>query len=253
MSFNLGLKLWSTNTDYYFEEAKRLYHDKVFDYIELYVVPGTLENTGKWKSLDIPFSLHAPHFMHDVNLADPLKFEYNVRIFQEVEEYRKELSAKYTVIHGGMEGTIEETLRQMNIIAPVNALIENKPYKAPLRPEFSCRGAVLEEIQFILSNTACGFCLDIGHAICTANSLSLSPYEYLEQFELLQPTAYHLSGGQIDSEIDQHLHLYDGDYDYAKILNIIDSHKHIAIETKKDNPSHLEDFEEDIRWIQKSF
>ena len=51
MVYRLGLKLWSVNTDYYYEEAKRLYGEGVFDYIELYVVPNTLDTLAKWKEL----------------------------------------------------------------------------------------------------------------------------------------------------------------------------------------------------------
>ena len=60
----LGLKLWSINTDYYYDEAIRLYNDGIFDYIELYVVPNSTETIDKWKKINIPFSLHAPHFLH---------------------------------------------------------------------------------------------------------------------------------------------------------------------------------------------
>ena len=49
--YKIGLKLWSTNTDCYYNEAIRLYNDGVFDYIELYVVPDTLDTLQKWKKL----------------------------------------------------------------------------------------------------------------------------------------------------------------------------------------------------------
>ena len=57
MAYRLGLKLWSVNTDYYYEEAKRLYSEGVFDYIELYVVPNTLDTLAKWKELKYPSPL----------------------------------------------------------------------------------------------------------------------------------------------------------------------------------------------------
>lgn len=245
----LGLKLWSINTDHYYQEAKRLYKQGVFDYIELYVVPNTLEHIVKWKELDIPFTLHAPHFMHGVNLAEVSKFEYNSKIFLEVEEYRKGLNAKYTVIHSGMNGDIKETVRQLNIIKPVNALIENKPYKAPLKPRLLCRGATIEEIKYVLESTDCGFCLDISHAICTANSVDIAPYKYLEKFQKLEPKTYHLSGNFINSVNDCHMHLYEGNYDYSEIFKIIDKNQAIAIETKKDSIENLEDFIKDINII----
>lgn len=67
--YKIGLKLWSRNTDYYYDEAIRLYNDGVYDYIELYVVPNTTDTIEKWKKLDIPFIVHCPHFAHGFNLA----------------------------------------------------------------------------------------------------------------------------------------------------------------------------------------
>ena len=67
--YKIGLKLWSINTDYYYDEAIRLYKDGVFDYIELYVVPNSTDSIVKWKKLNIPFIIHCPHFAHGFNMA----------------------------------------------------------------------------------------------------------------------------------------------------------------------------------------
>ena len=50
--YKLGLKLWSLNTDYYYQEAQKLYKQSFFDYIELYIVPHTLHTLPMWKKLD---------------------------------------------------------------------------------------------------------------------------------------------------------------------------------------------------------
>ncbi len=245
-----GLKLWSINTDYYLQEAKRLYDEKVFDYIELYVVPETLGTLDQWAALRIPFTLHAPHFRHEVNLADPERRQYNAGIFHEVELFRQALRPKYTVIHGGMNGTVEETARQLCAIAPCNALIENKPYYIPREPWLLCRGASVAEIVFLQQEVGVGFCLDIGHAICAANSFAMHIYDYLTAFQKLQPVAYHLSGNYVDSEQDRHLHLHEGNYDYGKIVSIIDHGCDMALETDKNFTKNLDDFEEDVRYFK---
>lgn len=245
-----GLKLWSINTDYYLEEAKRLYLQGYFDYIELYVVPNTLDTLAKWKMLDIPFILHAPHFMHEVNLADEEKFDYNKKIYEQVEIFRQELNAEYIIIHSGMNGTMEETIRQLQIIKPKNFLIENKPYIPPLKPEYKCVGSTIAEIQEAMNQLSCGFCLDIGHALCAANSLSLEPYVYLADFQKLSPAMYHLSDGIINAPLDQHLHFGEGNYAINKIFSIINPHAKISIETKKDSQYNLTDFISDINFIR---
>ncbi len=247
---NIGLKLWSSNTDYYFQIAQELYKENIFDFIELYIEPSTTQYISKWATLDIPFTLHAPHFMNGVNLADKEKFEYNKIIFAEVEKFNSALNAQYVVIHPGMNNIVEETVRQLNIIKPHNAVIENKPFKAPLKPEYLCRGATYEEMDFILRECDCDFCLDIGHAICAANSLHVDPYEYINQMQRLNPNCYHLSGNYITSDIDRHLHFNDGNYDYKKIFLSIDTNKNITIETKKNSKTSLDDFVLDSLFIK---
>lgn len=246
----IGLKLWSNNTDAYLEEAKRLYKEGWFDYIELYVVPNTLETIQKWKGLSIPFTLHAPHFAHGVNLAKKENKKINIEAFKEVNEFFNELNAEYTVVHSGIQGTIDESIRQLNIIKPKKMLIENKPFIAPLGEHQECRGATIEEIRQVIDEVGCGFCLDIGHAICTANSLNLKPYKYLSEFNSLNPRAYHLSDNFIYSEIDGHKHLGHGNYDFGKILGMINTDKNIAIETNKISKISLDDFIDDIKYIR---
>lgn len=246
----LGLKLWSINTDHYIEEAKKLYKEGWFDYIELYIVPNTVETISKWKNLNIPFTLHAPHFIHDVNLADKTKEKYNIEIFNQVDDFLNELNAQYVVVHSGIEGDIDETIRQLKLINPSRMLIENKPFVAPLKDNRICRGATIEEISRVIKEIGCGFCLDVGHAICTANSFKIEPFEYLKAFNDLKPTCYHLSDNFIDSQIDGHLHFGEGNYNFKDIFGIIDTTKNMAIETKKNSKENLNDFIEDVKWLR---
>lgn len=253
----LGLKLWSTNTDFYLDEAKRLYKEHLFDYLELYVVPDTLNTIEKWKTLKtklgIPFTLHAPHFAHGVNLAKKSFEKTNFRIFKEVAQFEKELNSNYTVVHGGLDGSVEETAKQLKQLKGLKVLIENKPHKAlpTLMNGDFCRGATVEEIEYIIKEAEVGFCLDVGHAICTANSLKQDQYDFLARFNDLNPTCYHLSDNFIDNEYDKHLHFGQGNYNIKRILGIINTSKNIAIETNKNNSDDLEDFIKDRDYLYK--
>lgn len=244
-----GLKLWSSNIGSYFEEARKLYGQGYFDYIELYVVPNTQDCMKKWQELDIPFILHAPHSAHGVNLADNAKREVNKKIYGEVKSYRDTLKADTVIVHSGMNGTAEEAIFQINAVKEDGFVIENKPYHPPFCLTSTSRGSTLEEVQKILSETGCGFCLDISHAICTANVFGLEPYEYLACFERLNPALYHLSDGQIDSVIDRHLHLGQGNYDFEKIFSVIKKNSVISLETQKLSKEHLNDFMPDAEYI----
>ena len=244
--YKFGLKLWSTNTDYYLAAARRLYSQGIFDYIELYVVPDTLSALLHWKTLPIPYIIHCPHFAHKFNLADPAKRAYNTKIYQEVKAYADTLNARYIIFHGGVEHNIEETAKQLANLHDTRALIENKPYRAPLGEKEQCRGYSIEEISYVMQEVGCGLCLDIGHAICAANSLGKEPYSYLESFVALAPKMFHISGNDISSPVDRHLHINEGNYDYQRILSLMRHGEYISIETKKDSPHSLDDFAEDV-------
>lgn len=249
----LGLKLWSTNTDFYYNEAKKLYTQGYFDYIELYVVPNSINTIEKWKQINIPLTLHAPHFMHKVNLADKEQERYNFFVFDQVKTFAEALNAQYIVIHGGIEGNLQETIRQLNLIQKKfnsTLLIENKPPYTPLGEQLPCRGAIYEEITEIMDATNLNFCLDIGHAICTANFLGIEPYSYVFLFNTLSPICYHFSDNFISDTTDKHLHFKEGTINFSKILSIISPDKNIAIETKKNSKINLNDFVNDCNYLR---
>lgn len=251
--YKLGLKLWSINTDCYYDEAIRLYNDSVFDYIELYVVPNTLDTLDKWKNLNIPFVIHCPHFAHGFNLAKAEKKESNRKIFNEVQKFADGLNVSYIVIHGGIDGCIEETAKQLASFNESRALIENKPFVAlPNRMGGNyCRGYNVDEIKFVMDIAKCGFCLDFGHAICAANSLKFEPYSYIEKFTTLNPSMYHLTDIQdMTSPYDAHPHIGAGDLNIRRILDMIPKDKNITVETIKNSKENLNDFIEDMKWIK---
>ena len=129
-------------------------------------------------------------------------------------------------------------------------VIENKPLisKKTMKPTY--RGATVEEIKFVKDNHDCGFCLDISHCMSTANALNKNPYEYLNEFQKLNPTCYHISGNKLDSITDRHLHFKDCDWDLDRIFSIIDTSKNITVETRKDCEECFEEYEQDFRILQ---
>lgn len=251
--YKLGLKLWSINTDFYYEEAKKLYTQGIFDYIELYVVPNTLNTLQKWKELNIPFIIHAPHFAHKFNLSKVENKDRNSEIYEETKRFADELNAKYIIFHGGVDGSVEETARQLESFNEQRALIENKPYIAlPNRMGGKfCRGATLEEIKYIKDTAKCGFCFDIGHAICSANSQNKEQYSFLHELMSLNPTMFHLSDVKdMNSPYDAHPHLGTGELDIERLKReIFYSDAIISVETNKNSKENLDDFEKDIEWL----
>ena len=252
--YKIGLKLWSINTDFYLKEAERLYDAGVYDYIELYIVPETIQTLTQWKRLKVPYVMHNAHFAHGFNLAKKDHEKRNAEIYDQTKRFSDELNAKYIIFHGGIDGTAEETARQLSAINDPRALIENKPFVAlPNRMGGNfCRGATFEELKLIVDTAKCGFCLDVGHAVCSANSQKKEPYAFLNQLMTLKPLMFHLSDvTDMSSVYDAHPHLGSGQLDIARLKReIFPADAIISVETNKDSKKNLNDFEKDTIWLK---
>lgn len=251
---NIGLKLWSTNTDSYLKEAELLYKKGVYDYIELFVVPETLDTLSMWKQLSIPFIIHNAHSATGFNLADASATQRNREIYEQTKRFADELDAKYIIFHGGVDGDIKETAKQLASFNEPRAILENKPFVAlpnKAGAQF-CRGATIDEIKYVIENTGCGFCLDIGHAVCSANYQKLEPYTYIRQLNALNPKMYHLSDViDMNGVYDAHPHLGTGNLDIKRLKQeIFPTNAVISIETYKDSKENLNDFMEDAQWLK---
>ena len=255
----IGLKLWSTNVGAWYEVASRLFSEGVFDYLELFVVPGTSETLPRWQRLrmrlNLPFVIHAPHSACGFNLADATRRESNRRIYEEVRAFADSLKAGHVIFHGGTDGTVAETVRQLADLGERRALIENKPF-APLPNSAGarfCRGATASEIRQIIRGTGCGFCLDVGHAVCSANSQGLAPYAFVRELAArFQPVMFHLSDiSDMSSSYDAHPHLGAGELDLDKICReIFPAGTSISVETEKNSPDDLDDFRRDVESLR---
>lgn len=259
----IGLKLWSVNTDSYLREARRLYAERVFDYLELYIVPGSQSTLPLWKALQdeltLPFAIHAPHSAHGVNLADAAKRESNAKAFDEVRLFADQLDAKHIIVHGGAyphpsgvspENAIEELVFQLKTLNDARILVENKPFlpigDAPVR----LVGSTPAEIRRVIAAVGCGFCLDIDHAIASANAHSADWRAWIDGFLSLHPAMFHLSDMQTGSQTDQHLHFGDGTLPIKEILSRLPTDATLSIETKKDSNIDLEDFQRDASHLK---
>ena len=247
--YKYGLKLWSNNNNY-INEAKKLHQRKVYDYIELYIVPGSYDKYVKiWHKLDIPFIIHCTHSAHRFNLAQANRCKRNLEIFSEVRAFCDELKGKYIIFHPGIKGKVEECIKQINLLRDKRLLVENKPYISMSKEP--CRGSLYQEINKILDSCDIGFCLDISHAFNTAYHIKVDEYQYTEGMLSLSPKVIHISDGRISPIHDKHLNIGQGDFDFSKIKKIISLSKAelLTLETCK-NSDGLATFIEDIKKVK---
>jgi deoxyribonuclease IV len=238
----IGIKLWSTNIEV-LSQASDMYSHAVFDYIELYFVPGTFYETVEcWNGLKIPIIVHAPHFGHGFNLADKDLKDSNIKIFRDVFRYADRLRADIIIVHGGNGGEKWETIRQLKFFKDSRVLIENKP-KMGLNGE-ECIGYMPEDIIEIVDKCKLsGFVLDFNHAVCAARSLSKDPLEFIGRFFSQNPRMFHFGDGDYFAFVDTHMHLGEGSMPLDKFISFLSQEGNVTLETPNDFSKQLRDFE----------
>lgn len=253
--YKFGLKLWSVNKNY-IDIAKQLYDENIYDYIELYAIPSSFDEYAHlWKPLNIPYIIHAPHFMHGINFSYEEKLNDNIKLAYEALKYADYLSAEKIIFHPGIKGDYRQTASQIKMINDERILIENKPYNVAVETEALslndvCVGYNPEQIKYIMQESGAGLCLDIGHGICAANSLNEDYLSFLNEFISLNPYMYHISDGDIKGTVDKHYNIGKGTFDFNALFSIIPNNAVISVETEKSSKENLDDFVCDMELLK---
>lgn len=253
--YQFGLKLWSINENY-MDTAKKLYDEKVYDYIELYAIPSSFDKYARrWKSLNIPYIIHAPHFMHGINFSVAEKLNDNMKLAREALKYADYLCADKIIFHPGINGDYKQTAYQIKSINDERILIENKPYHVAVETDTLplnsiCVGYNPEQIKYIMQESGAGLCLDIGHGICAANSLNINYISFLKEFMELKPRMFHISDGEKEGTIDKHYNIGKGNFDFNLLFSIIPDNAVISVETEKKSKDNLDDFVHDMKLLK---
>lgn len=192
-----GLKLWSTNIDL-IDRAIQLIEEHIFEYIELFVVPGSSINPF---TIDVPYTIHAPHEKFGTNIGDRSR-KHTTRNILESVKWADQLNADHIILHAG-HGTMENAQNLLNDISDKRFLIENMP-KVGISDE-KMIGYTPEQIKELIENNGMGVCLDFGHAIKASNSLGRDYKEYINTFLEMNPKMFHISDGTLNKEKDEHL------------------------------------------------
>ena len=238
-----GLKLWSTNIEL-IDQATHLIDEKIFDYIELFVIPDT---QIKPFLIDVPYIIHIPHEKFGVNIGDASKKEYNLQKIDESITWANRLNAKYLILHAG-HGSMEHATDVLRGIADDRLLIENVP-KVGLNDE-PMIGYSPAQIEELIGDGDRGLCLDLNHAAKAAVSLGVDYKEYVKGFLRFEPKMFHVSDGMLSEERDEHLGIGEGEYDLGYFLQCVKDNSSglVTLETPRLNQKSLY---EDIQNLNK--
>lgn len=245
----IGLKLYSTDTEL-IPEALTL-KNKYFNFIELYIIPGSYDKTiCSWKEFDIPFIIHAPHSFHGVNLAQAEKWKTNLLCYNEAGFFADALNSEIIIAHGGNKGSFEETIRQIRSIGDKRIVLENKP-KLGLNNEICVGWSPAEFRKIFDEHIINGIALDFGHASCAARSAGVDVMDIVKELILFNPKIFHLSDSDSLSEQDKHFNLGKGNLDLLQFIQVVPVNGLLTIETPREVSKGLSDFIEDVKYLKK--
>lgn len=246
--FRVGLKLYTTNIDLITEGIHL--QNKYFNYIELYVIPGSYDKTiNSWKKFDVPFVIHAPHSFHGVNLAR-LEFRAaNLLHMQEVQRFADQLNAAIIIVHGGNNGDLNETIEQLRIINDARVVVENKP-KIGTLDELCVGWSPLEFYQFRQAGVLNGIALDFTHAVCAARTTETDESELIRSLMAFEPKIFHISDIDSLSHKDKHLNLGKGSLNLRHFFSFIPDGRLVTVETPRNTTDNLSEFVSDIKYLR---
>jgi RimJ/RimL family protein N-acetyltransferase/sugar phosphate isomerase/epimerase len=245
----IGLKLWSDNL-YYLDEILRLQRMQLFDYIELYSLPDTFDKfIDFWTKIQTHYIIHASHFGHGVNLAQKENEHHNRKLINEARFFADKLNAEMIIVHPGINGTKEETIRQLLSFGDHRLVIENKPHFGFNKGQI-CVGAVPSEVKTILQETGLRFCFDVGHSIYAANGLEINPFYNICGFTKLNPIIVHFTDGEWSAINDVHKHYGEGNFPLTDILDLLPQEVFLTNESGKNSKENLSDFEADVAFFK---
>lgn len=249
LPFSLGAKAWSTNADD-LSGFEAMYDDGYFEYVELYVVPGTEGTLARWKKATFPFVVHCPHSGHGFNLARPELRSANAEKFAEARLFLDTLGASLMVVHPGNNGDPGEAARQLKALDEPRIALENKP-RLGLGDE-TCLGATLDHMRELLDRSGLSrTVLDFGHAIHSANVLGLDADTVIDDLASLEPVLFHLNDGHYDGRYDEHLHFGDGSFDIPRLVGRVPDGRRVTLETPRSREGGLNDLRADVEWLRR--
>jgi deoxyribonuclease-4 len=243
-ALKIGLKLWSINTDL-IDQAIHLLDEKIFDYIELFVIPGS---DIKPFLMDVPYIIHIPHEKFGVNIGDPVAKECTLQMINESIIWADHLNAKHLILHAG-HGSMQHATGLLRELSDSRLLVENMP-KVGLDGE-AMIGYSPVQIEELIGDNDMGLCLDFGHAVKAAVSMRVDYKEYVQGFMGFEPKVFHVSDGMLNGERDEHLEIGEGEYDLSYFLHCVKENpfRLMTIETPRKDEESLHDDVKNINML----
>ncbi|MFA6888352.1 MAG: TIM barrel protein [Candidatus Woesearchaeota archaeon] len=237
---NIGGKLFPSGESFYHKIKKNT------DFIEIMAVEGKkyafLKNDNK------PIIIHMEHDSFGINFANPNKKQKNIKAVQWAVRLANKFHAKKIIIHTGHiehnKCTIQEIIRQLRPIWDSRMIFENLIYIGHKQYMYNYNA---KQLKYLTNLFKTGICLDISHAVITAEELKQKPETILKELCTLPIYHIHVCDGFLEIPEDKHLHIGEGNFPLKQYLKLLPKNIDVTLETGK-NPKK---WKNDAQFVKK--
>ena len=222
-------------------------NQEIIDFIEIILDPEFLvRDIYTIKDIKIPYAIHLPNSNNGIDFGDLNKKDNNTALIKRINQnlvHFNKLTPICYIVHpeSGDADLSIQNIRKLEI-GPL--AMENMPYKGIHGRTLLGYDPNTLKIYFDqIKNLE--FCFDLNHAIKAAISIKKDYITVIEEFlQFKNPILFHISGGNLNVEIDEHLALDAGQYDISKIKNKLLNYKHevqLTFETPRNYEMKIND------------
>lgn len=251
-NIKIGIKIATLNLDL----IPDIYENRnIIDFIEIILTPEfTSKDIDFIKILELPYVIHIPNSNFGIDFGNIEKNLNNVRYIDKINRFKNSLIPLCYIVHPESRD-VDLSIKNIKKLDVKPVAIENMPFKSIVKGELV--GYDPDSLmKFFQCINDLEFCFDINHAIKTAISKKIDYLAFIKKFlRFKQPKIFHISGGKLNIEIDEHLHLFEGDYDVSKIKELMLKHNdiiYLTFETPRNNETRIADDLRNIKYFIKS-
>jgi hypothetical protein len=249
MKIKYGLKLWTSNGNL-FREAVIGYQNNFFDFIELY------HNNQEEIDLDeLKFLKKIPVIIHNVHDSGFHEFKIENRqlnIWNKTKRLADYFESPYIIVHPGKSSSFREFQANLKKIDDLRILVENMAGH-DIRGDLTF-GYDLSQLEKIRRMKE--ICFDLEKAIKSAYYQQIDYKDFIRDcLKQLEPSYFHISGGDKNSPEDEHKDLWDANFDLKWIKDELskiskDKDVFLVFEIPK-NKNDLKNDIENIEYFKK--
>ena len=248
-NIKMGIKISTKN----FNLVPEIYSNlDVIDYIEIILMPDFSDgDIEKIRNLKLPIVIHIPNSSYEIDFGDKTKINENNKYIKKLNRYEKKLNPFCYIVHPE-SGDLRLSIENIKKLKVTPIAIENMPQRSIFGGELL--GYDINSLmEYFKEIPNLEFCFDINHAIKSAISKKIDYIKHVEEFlSFKKPRIFHLAGGSLKKEEDEHLHLFESEYDITKIKKLLlnlDYIVNLTFETPRNYDKKIEDDLKNMRFF----